>query len=298
MTPFWRKALMSLVLVVSNFLTGVIIVLVFKKASAYANTVQSGSNMTTGGLFFGIVAIILIPELIVMAKQFTKTYDIGLPVFLIVGFLITFGFLSMVIVDMVSKFLKPKRSEHSHTHETSPAEIPMEDRLVNAEPAENEQPKKRGGLVKYCIFACLISVHSLVEGIPLGIKNLNSEIDAFFYPLLVHKVLEAMSVACAGVRQKKWHALFGSFIHACMTPLGIAVGHYFGNMEPSFWSDLTVLCLMGFSTGTILHIAVVEILIPEFKNRVLRPSVNVVLFLSGFTLTAITAFLVHYIEGN
>ena len=77
----------------------------------------------------------------------------------------------------------------------------------------------KGTLMKYALFTMLLSFHSLFEGLPLGYKVIfriqidlsslcllqtdQTEMTKFFVPMLLHKLLEAFSVAAAGLNEQK-----------------------------------------------------------------------------------------------
>ncbi|CAJ1410639.1 unnamed protein product [Effrenium voratum] len=112
------------------------------------------------------------------------------------------------------------------------------------------------------VLVCALAVHSLLEGISIGVLNHTSTFLSIFIAVAAHKGLAAFAmgarlVQCAD-RKELWQSvlLFGS-----CTPVGIVLGSFFlSNAQGA-----GVGCLLSLATGTFLYISVPELLLPAVE---------------------------------
>ncbi|KAF1748748.1 hypothetical protein GCK72_025215 [Caenorhabditis remanei] len=257
------KLLMCLVLFASNFLAGAATIFCFSACagSKQAKMIATLAQCLTAGIFFGVTFMIMIPEIPLVIEAYDKKYG-TVSIFINPYMHCVFGILMMMTIDAVSRAWKKSDPE------VSDSDIEMSQELTEA----SDNPvvvveKTKGTLMKYALFTMLLSFHSLFEGLPLGYKTDQTEMTKFFVPMLLHKLLEAFSVAAAGLNEQKKHSMLGSFIHSIMTPIGCFFGHFLVSGTPSQAMDSFLLILNGLSTGTITYIAFMEVLVDLMTNE-------------------------------
>ncbi|KHJ95124.1 metal cation transporter, ZIP family [Oesophagostomum dentatum] len=141
--------------------------------------------------------------------------------------------------------------------------------------------------VRSITFVLALSIHSVIEGIALGVGDNASETTALFLSLLVHKLIVAFSV---GLQLARTHAhqlhwvVASVFTFALMSPLGAIIGMLVQSAaENSFGKDVTVTILQGLAVGTFLYVTFFEVLLHERDNE--HPNLlKLLLMLVGFSL--------------
>ena len=100
----------------------------------------------------------------------------------------------------------------------------------------------------------MLSVHSLMLGAALGLNHENSVIIMLFLAIITHKWAESFAIAIqlnkSALSTKSSLLFFMAF--ACMTPIGIFIGWYFGHGVNT--NSLFDPILMAASAGTFLYL--------------------------------------------
>ncbi|KIH49367.1 metal cation transporter, ZIP family [Ancylostoma duodenale] len=141
--------------------------------------------------------------------------------------------------------------------------------------------------VRSITFVLALSIHSVIEGIALGVGDNASETTALFLSLLVHKLIVAFSV---GLQLARTHAhqlhwvVASVFTFALMSPLGAIIGMAVQSAASnSFSKDLTVTVLQGLAVGTFLYVTFFEVLLHERDNE--HPNLlKLLVMLVGFSM--------------
>uniref|UniRef100_A0A674I3E9 Solute carrier family 39 member 1 n=1 Tax=Terrapene triunguis TaxID=2587831 RepID=A0A674I3E9_9SAUR len=136
-----------------------------------------------------------------------------------------------------------------------------------------------------------LSVHSLFEGLAVGLQDTESKVLQICIAILVHKSVIAVSLSLLLLQSQvptRWFvALIGTF--ALMSPLGIAVGIVMmQNPGPS--STMAQCLLEGIAAGTFVYITFLEILPHELNSPKCRLP-KVLSMLLGFSVMAALRFL-------
>ena len=121
-----------------------------------------------------------------------------------------------------------------------------------------------------------LSMHSLLEGIAIGLQETAGSVVAIFAAVLVHKSLIAFSMGTNLVHssQTKAKIIAAACIFAFMSPVGILIGLLLertGTENDSI--TLVNAILQGLATGTFVYIAFFEVLVKEFdehRNRLTK----------------------------
>lgn len=98
----------------------------------------------------------------------------------------------------------------------------------------------------------IMDVHSLIEGIAMGILHKWSSSIALFSAILGHKPIEALALAVLIIKCKPTVAMFWSLtiLYTVLTPMGILIGIWLDNLN-----DPIILGLTGaLSSGTFLFV--------------------------------------------
>ncbi|EYC03725.1 hypothetical protein Y032_0092g2590 [Ancylostoma ceylanicum] len=141
--------------------------------------------------------------------------------------------------------------------------------------------------VRSITFVLALSIHSVIEGIALGVGDNASETTALFLSLLVHKLIVAFSVGLQLARthahQLQW-VVASVFTFALMSPLGAIIGMAVQSAAAnSFSKDLTVTVLQGLAVGTFLYVTFFEVLLHERDNE--HPNLlKLLVMLIGFSM--------------
>ncbi|KAK6730944.1 hypothetical protein RB195_007424 [Necator americanus] len=125
--------------------------------------------------------------------------------------------------------------------------------------------------VRSITFVLALSIHSVIEGVALGVGDNTSETTALFLSLLVHKLIVAFSVGLQLARthahQLQW-VVASVFTFALMSPLGAVIGMAVQSAASnSFSKDVTITILQGLAVGTFLYVTFFEVLLHERDNE-------------------------------
>lgn len=116
-----------------------------------------------------------------------------------------------------------------------------------------------------------LSIHSVVEGVALGVGDNSSETIALFLSLMVHKLIVAFSVGLQLARthahQYRW-VVVSMVTLAMMTPVGALIGMAVQNVgEQSLTKEIVLTILQGLAVGTFLYVTFFEVLLHERDNE-------------------------------
>ncbi|CAL2051177.1 unnamed protein product [Caenorhabditis brenneri] len=288
------KLIMAVTLFATNFGSALLTIFMVKKAtSRYAAIACTIAQSLTGGLFLGLVFLLLDPEVKLAKEDLEVKHNLRLPSH-ITAITLAAGVFIMLILENVEKFFAKK----------DPAAMNLEVEMVPLRPEfhinseSTPPPTTEPSFLKYLFFAVFMSLHSIFEGFPIGYKKSSAALNAYFFPLLLHKILEAVALAFAGIKQKPLFAIIGSLTHSLMTPLGALVGTLLASEDLSIGWDVALLILIGVSTGTLMYITFETL--AELKNNEEYQAFNDFLKLGlialGFALTAGIAIIVEKLE--
>nr|XP_042712631.1 zinc transporter ZIP1-like [Chrysemys picta bellii] len=136
-----------------------------------------------------------------------------------------------------------------------------------------------------------LSVHSLFEGLAVGLQDTESKVLQICIAILVHKSVIAVGLSLLLLQSQvptRWFvALIGTF--ALMSPLGIAVGIVM-MQNPGPGSTMAQCLLEGIAAGTFVYITFLEILPHELNSPKCRLP-KVLSMLLGFSVMAALRFL-------
>jgi zinc transporter 1/2/3 len=107
-----------------------------------------------------------------------------------------------------------------------------------------------------------LSVHSIFEGIALGLMtDLNSAINLIL-SIFIHKFAESMSISIAMTKSKmEFSRLFKFiFLFSLATPTGIAIGIALSNTP-----EIVSIIFTSMAGGTFIYVSCSELIVEEFS---------------------------------
>uniref|UniRef100_A0AC35UDY8 Zinc transporter ZIP3 n=1 Tax=Rhabditophanes sp. KR3021 TaxID=114890 RepID=A0AC35UDY8_9BILA len=273
-----------------------------------------------GGVFYAVCFLDIFPHIDKKYAEFKELseYNSDLPV---TQLLLCFGFFLVYFLEEVS--VKCLGNSHSHNHvsidivkdQKSPANpfiessrrqslISMERKLsshlakaiADGEKDDISVDEAKTSMFKSIIFAIIMSFHSILEGVALGVKDDMSAMWMLFISLLIHKGIESFSV---GLHVSKTNAskikmiVITIVVYAFMTPIGAGIGIILQNLPMSEVVRVGIIlvleCLAG---GTFIYVTFLELIANERAN----PHDNVQQLLSisaGFITITVLQIYAH-----
>lgn len=136
-----------------------------------------------------------------------------------------------------------------------------------------------------------LSLHSVFEGLAIGLQTTDSKVLEICIAILVHKSIIVFSLAVKLVQSAVaplWVVAYVGFF-AMMSPVGIAVG--IGVIEARLAAGALIQAVLeGLAAGTFIYITFLEIL-PHELNSPERQLLKVLFILLGFSVMACLTFL-------
>lgn len=226
--------------------------------SSKSKLIFSLGNVFAGGVFLGAGFIHMLPDAQDGFAAITK--GTGYPWFALVC---AGGFLFILMLERVL---------FQHQHDAVPAA-----------PAENR-------ILYPFILMFILSIHSIIAGIALGIEERITQAIVILIAVLAHKGTAAFALGVSMLRSKMNRKKFLTFIafFSLMTPLGLLMGYLFsiwlsGNAEQIFEAFFDAL-----AAGTFIYIAIMDILEEEFASKG-KNLLKFVLVLAGLGMMAVVA---------
>ncbi|KAM9817389.1 zinc transporter ZIP1 [Neosynchiropus ocellatus] len=256
-------------------------------------TVLSLISCFAGGVFLAACLLDIIPDYLSdisdeLVEQNVQT-NFPLPEFIMAA-----GFFMVLIVE---KFVLNCHNEGRHTEERAPL---LHDH-ANGHPNTNLDLESSSHHVhvdfqahspfrSFMLFLSL-SLHSVFEGLAIGLQNSDSKVVEICIAILVHKSIIVFSLSVKLVQsavRPAWVALY-ICVFAVMSPLGIAIG--IGVIEAQLKAGAMIQgVLEGLAAGTFIYITFLEIL-PHELNSPGKPLLKVLFILLGFSVMAGLTFL-------
>lgn len=147
-------------------------------------------------------------------------------------------------------------------------------------------------IVRSVILVAILSIHSVIEGLAIGLQTKASSLLSISFAVVFHKSLMAFSMGNnlvqSGYSAKR--VFIGALIFALASPIGIATGIIM--KETRRGNDIVNGVLQGIATGTFLFITFFEVLSKEFSNHLYRIS-KTIAFLLGYGCILAVMFTQH-----
>lgn len=172
---------------------------------------------------------------------------------------------------------------HGHGHGTSP-DLESSSHHVHVD-FQAHSPFR-----SFMLFLSL-SLHSVFEGLAIGLQSTDSKVLEICIAILVHKSIIVFSLSVKLVQSAVaplWVAAYIG-VFAMMSPIGIAIG--ISVMEAQLEAgELVQAILEGLAAGTFIYITFLEIL-PHELNSPGKQLLKVLFILLGFSIMASLTFM-------
>lgn len=147
--------------------------------------------------------------------------------------------------------------------------------------------------IRSLLLVTSLSIHSLLEGLAIGLQESAGNVIAIFTAVLVHKSLIAFSMGTNLVhsQQSKGKIVSAACIFAFMSPVGILAGillQYTGSENSNI--QLVNAILQGLACGAFVYIAFFEVLVTEFNDHKYRIAKLISLIVGFMVIFAIFYF--------
>ncbi|KAM8876448.1 zinc transporter ZIP1 [Synchiropus picturatus] len=256
-------------------------------------TVLSLISCFAGGVFLAACLLDIIPDYLSdiseeLVEQNVQT-NFPLPEFIMAA-----GFFMVLVLE---KFVLNCHNVSRHADESAP----LLHEQANVHPNSNLDLESSGHHIhvdfqahspfrSFMLFLSL-SLHSVFEGLAIGLQNSDSKVVEICIAILVHKSIIVFSLSVKLVQsavRPLWVALY-ICVFAVMSPLGIAIG--IGVIEAQLKAGAVIQDILeGLAAGTFVYITFLEIL-PHELNSPGKPLLKVLFILLGFSVMAALTFL-------
>lgn len=248
-----------------------------------------------GGVFLSACLLDIIPDYLsdIQEQLQIRGLDDGFP---LAEFIMACGFFTVLILEKIvlsfrerhrsgetAPLLAPAGNGHAHGNHT----------LSNLEGSGHHvhvDHQAHSSFRSFILFFSL-SLHSVFEGLAIGLQTTETKVLEICIAILVHKSIIVFSLAVKLVQSAVkpiWVAIYVT-VFAVMSPLGIAIGILVIEAELKAGAFIQAV-LEGMAAGTFIYITFLEIL-PHELNSPERPLLKVLFLLFGFSVMAALSFI-------
>lgn len=248
-----------------------------------------------GGVFLSACLLDIIPDYLsdIQEQLQIRGLDDGFP---LAEFIMACGFFTVLILEKIvlsfrerhrsgetAPLLAPAGHGHAHGNHT----------LSNLEGSGHHvhvDHQAHSSFRSFILFFSL-SLHSVFEGLAIGLQTTDTKVLEICIAILVHKSIIVFSLAVKLVQSAVkpiWVAIYVT-VFAVMSPLGIAIGIIVIEAELKAGAFIQAV-LEGMAAGTFIYITFLEIL-PHELNSPERPLLKVLFLLFGFSVMAALSFI-------
>ncbi|XP_072285064.1 zinc transporter ZIP1 [Pyxicephalus adspersus] len=235
-----------------------------------------------GGVFLATCLLDLLPDYLAGINEAIGKLNITLQ-FPLQEFILAMGFFLVLVLEQIVLSYKDQSGLSEETHS-----------LLSSEVRHSDQPHvhvdvNAHSAVRAVILVVSLSLHSVLEGLAVGLLRESGKVLETCLALLIHKCIISFSLTLK-LSQGRLHprVILGCLLlFSFMTPLGIGLGVALTESSDPL-HQLTRSVLEGIATGTFLYITFLEILPHELNSGDQRIG-KVMVILCGFSV--ITAIL-------
>ena len=181
------------------------------------------------------------------------------------------------------------RHYHHHQHEDT--------EINEAEDHIHVLPEHEHSRLRSILLIVALSLHSVFEGLAVGLQKKSEDVIGIFAALVVHKSVLSFSLGMNLVQSKLSHGgvIRSVLLFSLTAPVGVGVGLAIMGLWNSNISTLLQGILTGIACGTFLYVTFFEVLPAEFNCPDVR-LLKVLFLLIGFgTVTGI--LFIHHDEN-
>ena len=170
-----------------------------------------------------------------------------------------------------------KSTEFSDVSDTRPrpesSAVPLnsfDDENYEALPSTRNHSHKTSetGFRSYVLLMAL-SVHSLFEGLALGLEDNERDVLQLLYALVAHKSVLAFSLGSSLVMSgmTTFRVVKSCILFSFMCPTGISIGIAIMESASTYSSHLVAGLFQGLAAGTFMYVTFFEVMAPEFNSE-------------------------------
>ncbi|XP_054709286.1 zinc transporter ZIP3-like [Uloborus diversus] len=145
----------------------------------------------------------------------------------------------------------------------------------------------------FFILALATGLHSIFEGVTLGLQTNVTKAVHLFVAIIIHECLVAAALGINSTRLKYSFLSYFKFaiVFSAAIPAGVIIGILIGH-APGTAGEVASAVLQGLSAGIFLHVTFQDFLPSEFSNRQDR-ILKVSFLIIGFTIIASVTYFIH-----
>ncbi|XP_030271436.1 zinc transporter ZIP1 [Sparus aurata] len=259
-------------------------------------TVLSLISCFAGGVFLAACLLDIIPDYLSDIKDELEARKLETS-FPLPEFIMAAGFFTVLILERIvlncremggsveerAPLMSDNRNGHGHGHGTSPD-------LEGSGHHVHVDFQAHSSFRSFMLFLSL-SLHSVFEGLAIGLQSTDSKVLEICIAILVHKSIIVFSLSVKLVQSAVpplWVAAYIG-VFALMSPIGIAIG--ISVMEAQLEAGALIQAVLeGLAAGTFVYITFLEIL-PHELNSPGKQLLKVLFILLGFSIMASLTFL-------
>uniref|UniRef100_A0A3Q3B8G5 Solute carrier family 39 member 1 n=1 Tax=Kryptolebias marmoratus TaxID=37003 RepID=A0A3Q3B8G5_KRYMA len=230
-----------------------------------------------GGVFLATCLLDLLPDYL----QGISGLNFPLP-----EFIVAMGFFLVLVLEQIVLDFKDRSSsqqEEGHHHHRRGS--------VESEGHLHADLDSQSALRAF-ILVFSLSLHSVFEGLAVGLLEEDEEILEICLALLIHKSIISFSLSFQLSQNRLRRSVVSGcvLLFAVMSPLGIALGVGLTETKTSPRHQLACSSLEGLATGTFIYITFMEILPHELSSTRSRIP-KVAMMLLGFAVVTAVLFI-------
>lgn len=252
-----------------------------------------------GGVFLATCLLDLVPDYLASINEALAALRVTLQ-FPLQEFILAMGFFLVLVMEQIVLAYKDQSGSLEETRALLGASA--QDSSVQAQhwhpawgPAQ-ERPHlhldfNAHSAIRSFVLVFSLSLHSVFEGLAVGLQEASAKVLEICLALLVHKCVIAFSLSLKLLQGRlRPRAVVGCLLlFALMSPLGIGLGVALTESSGAL-HQLSRSVLEGLATGTFLYITFMEILPHELSSSEQR-ILKVILLLGGFALVTSILFI-------
>jgi zinc transporter 1/2/3 len=253
---FWQKFGMLCAILASSMFMGFLPLALKKVSPVLQKRLLSSGNAFAGGVFFAIGFLHLLAE---ADELMTDNVQVEFPLAYIMAVL---GFICVFFVEKVLF----SHHHHGNSYET------IKDKDEKYGTFEPETPPSNDSGIFAYILTFILSLHSMISGVALGMDNNLTTLISLFVAIISHKWIEAFALGVAinkdqetnDIAIKKTLKLI--LLYSFMEPMGIVIGVILSTSLSEERLLITQAFILALAAGTFIYVAVVDILPAEFAD--------------------------------
>ncbi|XP_003457618.1 zinc transporter ZIP3 [Oreochromis niloticus] len=250
-----------------------------------------------GGVFFATCLLDLLPDYLQSINEAFSSAGIKLQ-FPLPEFIVAMGFFLVLVLEQIILAFKDQ---------TSPSPEERRSLLVDSSIQSNDHRRRQDSAdsdghfhvdfgsqsaLRAFILVFSLSLHSVFEGLAVGLLEKGQEVLEICLALMIHKSIISFSltVKLSQARLRRSVVVGCLLLFAVMSPLGVGLGIGLSETKTSPGHQLARCTLEGLAAGTFIYITFMEILPHELaagRNRIAKVAVLLV----GFAVVTAVLFI-------